>query len=223
MVLDVMDLPGTQVVQEAERRRIARELHDGAVQSLTALVADLEFFRTSRLTVGGDANHEIAERLGVWQELARESLLSMRQTLGGLRAQGDFDSGLEAAVRALLLEVQSRRCSVALYCDGWPAQLPFEYSSNLYYILREALINCRKHAQASHINVFMYSEEGQLRISVRDDGVGMAVPGVPVAADNGYGQGLIGLRERVTLLGGRLSIESWVGKGTRVDVGVPLP
>src|SRR5256884_3584624 len=95
-MLTVLDSPSIRLAQEAERRRIARELHDGVVQSLTALVADLEYFRTRYLSANeeiGQNGQKIAEKVETWQELARDSLTSMRQALGGLRTPSELERG----------------------------------------------------------------------------------------------------------------------------------
>jgi len=94
-MLDVLDSPAMRQAQEAERRRIARELHDGVVQSLTALVADLEYFQTRYLPTIDQTSRAIAEKVAIWQELARDSLTSMHQALGGLHQPGDLDFDLE--------------------------------------------------------------------------------------------------------------------------------
>jgi DNA-binding CsgD family transcriptional regulator len=94
-MLDVLDSPAMRQAQEAERRRIARELHDGVVQSLTALVADLEYFQTRYLPTIDQTSRAIAEKVAIWQELARDSLTSMHQALGGLYQPGDLDFDLE--------------------------------------------------------------------------------------------------------------------------------
>src|SRR5690348_16652442 len=106
-MLDVLDPPTIRFVQEAERRRIARELHDNVVQSLTALVADLEYFRTRCLPSTGEVNQEVVARVETWQELARESLISMRHTLGELRGHTDLDFGLEPGISTLLSELRA--------------------------------------------------------------------------------------------------------------------
>ncbi len=222
---DVLDSPVTRLVQEAERQRIARELHDGVVQSLTALVTDLEYFHTRRLSTISELSPELIAKLEMWQELARDSLTSMRQALGELRGhtgQADINFGLESAIQKLLTELGNTGYHVVYDCSEWPELLPSEYISNLYYIIRESLTNICKHARASTIKVFMFSYEDHLHISIADDGVGMVTSPSMIVDDSGYHQGLIGLRERVTLLGGRFSIESAPGKGTRIDVDVPL-
>lgn len=222
---NVLDSPATRLAQEAERLRIARELHDGVVQSLTALVTDLEYFRTRRLATTGELSSEVIAKVEMWQELARDSLISMRQALGGLRGhtgETDLDFGLESAIQKLLTELSNAGYHVVYDCSEWPPLLPSEYTSDLYYVVREALTNICKHARASTIKVFMFSYEDHLHISIADDGVGMVTSPAIIVDDSGYHQGLIGLRERVALLGGQVSIESAPGKGTRIDVDVPL-
>lgn len=222
-MLDVLESPDTRFAQETERRRIARELHDSVVQSLTALIADLEYFRTRCLSTTNQANHEVAAKVETWQELARDSLISMRQTLGGLRNHTDLDFGLEPAISTILTELRSAGYHVVYECTDWPTILPFEYTSNLYCMVREALTNICKHAQASTIRVYMFTYEGYLHISIGDDGIGMAVQTWPTAMHGGYHQGLVGLRERAALLRGQVSIESTPGRGTRIDIDVPSP
>src|SRR5258708_38933469 len=118
-MLDVLDSPTTRFAQEAERRRIARELHDGVVQSLTALVADLEYFRTRCLPAIGQTSHEVIERVEEWQELARDSLTSIRPALGGLRKPSARDPGLEYGLRLVLIGLRDSGCIAASECEDW--------------------------------------------------------------------------------------------------------
>lgn len=221
-MLDVMDSPLTRMVQEAERRRIARDLHDSAVQTLTALVTELEYFKTRRLP-SMDAGEEVVEKLTDWQELARESLLSLRQTLGTLRNAEESKWDFVGSVQELIKDLRDADCTVTCEYDDWPELLPFEYASNLYYIVHEACTNIRKHAQATHVDLFFFSHEEQLHISVIDNGNGMCQEAASRRCGDGYQQGLIGMRERAHVLGGQLMIESIPERGTRVDVMVPLP
>ena len=85
--------------------RIARELHDGVVQSLTALVADLEVFQTRYLPTIDQTSRTVAEKVATWQELARDSLTSMRQALGKLRSRIDLEFGLEFAIQMVSTRV----------------------------------------------------------------------------------------------------------------------
>lgn len=222
-MLDALDSPLTRFVQDAERRRIARDLHDSAVQSLTALVADLEYFRIRQLASSGEAGQQIAQKLQMWQTLARESLTSMRETLGGLRAPSELEPGLEHALEILLASLRSAGYQVESECEDWPAVLPREFTSNIYYIVREALTNIEKHAQASTIHISIFAYEGHLYISIADDGKGIIKSSSIAPRGNGYHQGITGMRERAALLGGRVTFDSVQGKGTRVDVDIPLP
>ena len=222
-MLDLLESPDTRFAQETERRRIARELHDSAVQSLTALIADLEYFRTCCLSTTNQPNHEVAAKVETWQELARDSLISMRQTLGGLRSHTDLEFGLQSAISTILDELRAAGYQIIYECTDWPTLLPFEYTSNLYCIVREALTNICKHAHASTIRVYMLTYEGYLHISIGDDGIGMEVQAPSTTTVSGYHQGIIGMRERSALLRGQLSIESAPGRGTRIDIDVPSP
>ena len=221
-MLDALDSPITRQVQDAERRRIARDLHDGVVQSLTALLADLEYFRVRQLAASGEAGQQVAERIETWQALARESLASMRNALGGLRMPAELELGLEHSLEMLLTSLRDAGYRVVCECEDWPAVLPREISSNIYSIVREALTNIEKHASASTISVSMFSYEGHLYISIADDGRGMAKDAPGVVRGSGYHQGIMGMKERAALLGGRVTIDSVRGRGTRVDIDVPL-
>ncbi len=222
MMLDVIDnSPLTRFAQDAERRRIARELHDGVVQSLTALVTDLEYFRMRRPTHANDMTQEMVAKLDLWQAMARESLTSMRQTLGGLRQQNNLEQDLRSVLEALMQDMREDGYNVTCECEELLPIISSEYISHLYAIAREALINIRKHAQATAVTCFLFIDEDTLYLSIGDNGVGMQFPAVE-AHKEGYQQGLIGLRERVLLLDGHLSIESNPGRGTRIDVEIPM-
>lgn len=217
-MLNIIEASDIHVTQNEERRRLARELHDGVVQSLTALVTDLEQFRSQQLF-----EHELSESIENWHALARNSLLTLRQTLSGMRpaVMGNFD--FIENVLAMLKSMQDAGYSVTFECNNWPNQLPVEYASNLYYVLREAIINICKHAAASAIIVNLYGADGCLHMYVCDDGVGMATVVATVGSTHGWHQGLNGLRERVLMLGGRITIESMPQHGTCLNMDIPMP
>lgn len=221
-MLNVLDSPSIRLAQEAERLRIARELHDSVVQSLAALVADLEHFQTHNLYILDQTNQEVAVKVATWQELARESLTSMRQALGSLRQPRELDQDLKYAIHMLLSQFREASTTVVFECDTWPNQLPAEYASHVYCIVREALTNIGKHAQATSITVNMSAFDDHLRIIIRDNGVGMNVQSAANQEYNGYQQGLIGMEERVTLLNGQFTIKSLEGKSTSVIVTIPI-
>jgi signal transduction histidine kinase len=140
-----------------------------------------------------------------------------------LRSHTDLEFGLQAAISTILTELRAAGYHVVFECTDWPTILPFEYTSNLYCIVREALTNICKHAQASTIRAYMFTYEGYLHISIGDDGIGMKVQAPPTTTPSGYHQGILGMRERVALLRGQLSIESTPDRGTRIDIDVPSP
>ncbi|HEY6541747.1 MAG TPA: sensor histidine kinase [Ktedonobacteraceae bacterium] len=222
-MLDVLESPITRLVQDAERRRLARDLHDSVVQSLTALVADLEYFRIRQLAASDEADQQVAERVETWQALARESLVAMREALGGLRLPAEVDLGLEHSLEILVAPLRNAGYRVECEYEDWPAALPYEITTNVYYIAREALINIEKHAQASSIHICMFNYEGHVYISIADDGKGMKKDALVTSEGSGYYQGIMGMKERAALLGGRVTFESASGRGTRVDIDIPLP
>jgi signal transduction histidine kinase len=210
--------------REAERRRIARELHDGVVQTLTALVADLEYFRTRSLPTHEAPGSQIAQRVELWQSLARDGLDSMRQALGSLRSTGgsstlDSTPDLPREVEALLAGMQGYR--VEFECEDRSIALPGEQVWQLVAIVREALTNISKHANASRITIALFCFEERLFLSIADDGVGMKRVVPRSQQGNGHHLGLVGMRERVFLLGGRMTLESVPGRGTRIDIEIP--
>jgi signal transduction histidine kinase len=219
----VLNTPSIRLAQEAERRRIARELHDGVVQSLIALVTDLEYFQTHPLPTLDQTNETVAEKVVAWQELARDSLTYIRQAIDGLRQPGVLDFGLEYAIEVLLSKLREANYTVVFESDNWPDQLPAEHTSHIYYIVREVLTNIAKHAQATSITLYMIAFEDHLHISIRDNGVGMNIQSATTPTYSGYQQGLIGIQERVSLFNGKLTIESVAGRGTRIDVDIPMP
>lgn len=228
-MLDARDTQAARLAQEAERKRIARELHDGVVQTLTALVADLEYFRSRSLDPTG-RDGRFAEKVETWQDLARASLDSMRQVLAGLRASDLLDSGpgqrydlcyLPGAIEALLARMQSAGYRVEFEYEDWPVMLPADYTSNLYAIVREALTNISKHAHATMVSVSLFCFESRLHLCIADNGVGMDC--TAAAGGPGYQQGLIGMRERAALLGGLITMESDPASGTLIEVDIPRP
>lgn len=213
----------TQIAQEAERRRIARELHDGAVQTLSALVAELDYFQARGLSSQGEIPPELLEKVQAWQSLARESLASLRESLGGLRASPDLENSLPHAIEVLLGKMQDAGYLVGFEREDWPVWLPDGYASHIYAMTRESLINISKHAHASRVQISMYSFEERLYVSITDDGIGITHNAPVQREGSGYAQGITGMRERAALLGGSVTIESREGKGTRVDIELPLP
>jgi signal transduction histidine kinase len=191
---------------DAERRRIERDLHDGAQQRMVAVALTLGL-AASRLA----SDPSSAAKLSA---LAREevqlAIKELRELARGIHPAVLSDRGLEAALQAL-----AARCPVPVEVTGVPSvRLPRPVEAAAYFVTAEALTNVAKYAQASEAVVRLSLEDDRLRVQVCDDGVG--------GADPALGTGLRGLRDRADALDGRLEVDSPPGCGTTVTVEIPL-
>jgi signal transduction histidine kinase len=188
------------------RRRIERDLHDGAQQRLVSLALEL---RAAQTTVPPELGELEAQLSGVADGLASVQN-ELREIARGIHPAILIESGLGPALKTL-----SRRSPVPVELDvSNGARLPERVEVTAYYVVSEALTNAAKHADATVVHVDVHPVDGALRVSVRDDGAG--------GADPTAGSGLVGLRDRVEALGGRISVESPVGTGTSVRAELPL-
>ncbi|MBB4920064.1 sensor histidine kinase [Streptosporangium saharense] len=190
--------------QEAERRRIERNIHDGVQQQLVALIAGLELARAT----GGDAR-----TLTLLREEARQTLTDLRELAAGIHPSVLSQGGLVEAV-----EERCSRLPVATTVTAEPGlrarRFPDEIEGALYFTVSESIANALKHARASRIEVRLTQAEGRLQAVVSDDGRGFD----PVTADRG---GLGALADRMNALGGGLRLTSAPGEGTVVRAWVP--
>jgi GAF domain-containing protein len=187
------------------RRRIERDLHDGVQQRLVSLALRLRGVQAAPPEAG-----ELAERLEGAVTEATGALEELREIARGLHPTVLAESGLRPALRAL-----ARRSAVPVHLDIQVAgRLPEPVEIAAYYAVSEALTNTAKHARASSAEVEVTAGEGILHVRVRDDGRG--------GADFGHGSGLIGLRDRMEALGGRISLLSPPGEGTTLYAELPL-
>jgi len=203
--------------QEDERKRIARELHDETTQSLAVLVMGLET-ALQALRSGGPT-----PRLDEVKALAVHILDEIHRLILDLRPSVLDDLGLFSAVR-WYAERHLLARGVALRCEVGAAprvRLPPEVEIAVFRICQEAINNITRHARAESVLIQLEAEDRRLRIEIEDDGAGFD-PGGPGPSDRPH-YGLLGIRERAELLGGRATIDSAPGRGTRVEVVVPLP
>jgi signal transduction histidine kinase len=188
------------------RRRIERDLHDGAQQRLVSLGLQLQGARAALPPGIGEV---AAELDGVARGLT-STLEELREYARGIHPAILSESGLALALKAV-----ARRSAVPVVLDvRTTRRLPEPIEVGVYYVVSEALANVSKHAEASRATVDVQSIDGVVRASVRDDGIGGAafLPG----------SGLVGLKDRVEALGGRMALESPPGAGTCVAVEVPV-
>jgi signal transduction histidine kinase len=188
------------------RRRIERDLHDGAQQRLVSLGLQLRAARAGVPPALGELGEElshVAEGLANVQE-------EMREFARGIHPAILTEGGLGPALRTL-----ARRSGVAVRLDAQEQErLPEPVEVAAYYVTSEALTNAAKHSRASVVEVKVRSIDGVLCLQVRDDGAG--------GADPRRGSGLIGLKDRVEALGGTLTLQSPPGSGTSLEVELPL-
>jgi signal transduction histidine kinase len=189
---------------EVERRRIERDLHDGAQQRLLALSMQLGL---ARLELPDDS--PAAQPVTRAHELAKEALAELRELIRGVHPKILADRGLHAALR----EVADRAPLPVDVDAALPARLPGAVEACAYFVVVEALANVAKHAEASRVRVVASVAGNRLTVQVRDDGRG--------GADPSRGSGLSGLADRVAAAGGTVALASPVGGPTVVHVELP--
>ena len=197
--------------QELERRRLARELHDQTGQELTSVLLGLKAVEEA----GSDA--ERAEALAAVREQVVETLHDVRRLAVELRPKALDDFGLAPALERLR-DTFSEQTGMRVDLESQIRErLPPAVETTLYRIVQEALTNVVKHAQAGAVSIVVARKAGAVTALIEDDGRGFTRDG------SGEGLGLLGMGERLALLGGKLTIESKPGAGTTIVAEVPLP
>jgi two-component system NarL family sensor kinase len=207
-------------VQEEERRRLARELHDGLGQSLTALTNQLE--RLQQRLAESDAG-EIAARLDDAVDIARLALNESRELSRLLRPPVLDDLGLPAALSWLARTLERTGLRVEITVGGLDEErLDPEVETLVFRLVQEALTNVLRHAGVSRAQVALARTGGVLELRVSDDGRGFDLQAAFAGREAATGSGLRGMRDRLELFGGRLELASAPGQGTIVSAIVPL-
>ncbi|NOH04333.1 MAG: sensor histidine kinase [Chloroflexi bacterium] len=194
-----------------ERNRLAREIHDNLGHYLTIVNVQIE---AARLTLNSEPARA-ADALVKAQSLAQKGLASVRESVSALRVSPMENRSLSEALAALIEETQCNGVSTNLTVMGEPHSVDERSALVLYRAAQEGLTNVCKHANATHVDLTLdFSQPEQIRLSLQDDGYG--------AADINGGFGLVGIRERVHLLGGEFNVKTEPGKGFRLEVSVPV-
>jgi two-component system NarL family sensor kinase len=207
---------GARLARAEERARIAREIHDTLAQGLTAIALHLEGARDCMERDPALARERLERALAT----TRENLEEARRSVLDLRGAPLEGKPLEEALRALGRSLTSETgVRVYLSVEGDAARrLSRTMEAELFRIAQEALNNVRRHAGAAGVRVSLKRRGEGVRMVIRDDGEGFEGRRIPEA-----GQGIVGMRERARLLGGRLRLESRPGRGTTLTVEAPLP
>ncbi len=205
--------------QEDERRRIARELHDDACQTVTALSLRLETALAHAAPEG--ALHADLERA---RALASRSLDELHRLMHDLRPALLDDMGLIPAIRWYTeRRLAERGVSARFESNVDRLRLPAELETAVFRAVQEALTNIERHAGAEHVLVELEADERALQIEIEDDGVGFNPSEMVPQPGSARGLGLLGIRERLDLAGGEARIDSSPGRGTSVTIRVPMP
>jgi signal transduction histidine kinase len=207
--LEEVQASRTRIVNAAddERRRLERDLHDGAQQRLVSLALAL---RLTKTRLGAEADETVIAELDRASEMARDALNELRDLARGIHPQVLTQAGLGPAIDSLAAR-SPVTVTVLTQLDG---RLPASVESAAYFVVSEALANVAKHARATAAQVRVMSEHGWLHVEISDDGAGGAGPAT--------GSGLRGLDDRVAAIGGTLSINSPAHGGTTLVARIPF-
>ncbi|MBV2179861.1 MAG: PAS domain S-box protein [Castellaniella sp.] len=203
--------------REQEKRHIARELHDDIGQSLTALTMELSQLEASLPSRPADASGHVA----AMRTLIKSSFTSLRRIASDLRPVMLDDLGLPAAVEWLISDFSSRYgIDAEIHVDGGPRCLSTLVSTTLFRVAQEALTNIVKHANATHVLLDLHCTDTKCTLILQDNGRGTTPEHLASALPKRLG--LLGIRERVRLLNGTVSIHTRPDQGLRLEVVVPL-
>jgi signal transduction histidine kinase len=208
--------------QEAERKRLAAELHDGLGQDLLVANNELQQFMQE--------NTESREELKQVASLVQESIQSVREISSNLHPHHLDRLGFCAAVEAMTENIaRSTGLTIQRSCDAIDRLLPKETEIHVYRIIQEALSNVVRHASAKNVSVQVKKHSDSIEITVTDDGKGFDVHETlerrpsRLSREGLHGFGLSSMTERVRIVGGTMKIESTPGLGTKVQVSLPIP
>jgi signal transduction histidine kinase len=204
--------------QEEERRRIARELHDEAGQALTSLMLGLRHLEEH-------SDEEPARRKAAeLRSLAGDTLDRMHDLALELRPTALDDLGLVAALESYVKDYAAKHgLNVDFHAGSLKGgRLPPQEETTLYRIAQEAMTNVVKHADASNVSILLEQRDSTAVLIVEDDGKGFDLEAVTRGGGRAQRLGLLGMEERASLIGGRLTIESHPGGGTAVFVEIPV-
>jgi signal transduction histidine kinase len=200
-----------------DRDRIAADIHDSVLQSLNAVVLELE---TAELELVEKSVHSL-NRLHHALETARVSLKEIRRSVWALSSESleNEDPGVALSFLARKL-FEGTRVNVHLTLQKEPSPLSPEIRRELVQIGKEALVNALKYARAATVHIELSYETGQMRLSVSDDGQGFILTSLPTEQS---GFGILSMRNRAKRLGGKFTIESRPGHGTKISAVIPFP
>lgn len=209
-------------VQDAERKRLAQELHDGPLHTVLDLVRQADIAADLAEAAGAPVERHLRDLV----ERGRDAAYELRTVCADLYPSELTHLGLVAALESLVQRInRDENLTVVLHAETFPDELrlPGALEDALYRTAREALDNVCRHAAANRAWIDLGIEAGQVTLEVRDDGHGFHVPSPPAALARHGHLGLVGMRERIEGLGGAFAVTSAPGAGTTVSARVSLP
>jgi signal transduction histidine kinase len=203
---------------EAERLTLARELHDGPMQDLYAILFELDALHDGATTGDGD------QRIRLIQNELQAVIQTLRATASHLRPPALSDFGLEKAIRSHVESVNRSQPGLDIQLNLMPDRqsLPDRMRLALFRIFQVAMANVLRHASASRVNVCLLVDENQAILEIKDNGRGFVAPEHMIQFARHGHLGLVGAAERAEAAGGKLEIETAPGEGTRIKVRIPL-
>jgi signal transduction histidine kinase len=206
-------------VQEEERKRVAREIHDEVGQGLSSIALSIEL---SERSLKNDPSSS-REHLKQASKMVADSTNRMYDLILGLRPSALDDLGLISALRAhVQRNIEPAGMTVDIHTTNFPERLPSEIETALFRIVQEALTNILRHSQASKVALSLDVENGEVRGEIIDNGVGFDVDKLKSTRLGERGFGILGMNERVEHFNGTLEIDSSLGGGTQVRFTLPL-
>ncbi|KAB8139490.1 histidine kinase [Gracilibacillus oryzae] len=207
---------GLQIIeaQEEERRKLSREMHDGPAQMLANILLRSEIVdRTYRK---GDTETALKEMQSV-RTLIRSSLQEVRRIIYDLRPMALDDLGLVPTIKKYIATLEDQHPNIHFQYRSHQERLPSQYEVALFRLIQESIQNAIKHAEAERIDVILEIRKEQVMAVIRDNGVGFDCEN---RKEKSFG--IIGMNERLDMLGGELKIDTKVGEGTKIFIQIPL-
>ncbi|QMV41691.1 sensor histidine kinase [Cohnella cholangitidis] len=208
------------LAQEDERKRVAREIHDGPAQSLANLVLRTEI--AERLLETKDLEVVRSELIDLKSQI-RIGLEEIRKIIFNLRPMALDDLGLVPTLRKFVQDFEEKtRIRAVFDTSGKEKRLPSAMEAAMFRLVQEGFSNAHKHAQSTFVSLEMVFQEENVQLLIEDNGVGFNLDAIESRVKTHTHFGLIGMKERIELLQGKIDIDSSVGQGTRIRINVPI-
>ena len=206
-------------LEEDVRKELARDFHDGPAQTLAAMIMDIELIET----VPEPISESVATGLAELRTMAAKTLHQVRNMIFELRPVMLKTQGLEPALHSYVERLrEAEQMNIHLKVEGLEQRLPTRLEEICFSIIQEAINNVKRHANEENVWLAAIRRGNEFRVIVKDDGEGFDLAKLEKSYDRQGKLGLLSMRERAEMIGGRLSIESVPGEGTTVTLNVPL-